>query len=168
MRFLTAAIAAAMFAAPAFAEQTCKLENAVFAEKQSGYELRFRPFKSWESVGMVSAVFDLVTPDGRKLWGEISTNMGTSRDVGQVFFGCPAPGPDDELLGEEVYDACRQWEGVVYAINKGEPGFLPFFDEPAPERLLLTDLGRKIRYSGLIDTVGDEPWDVFDFKRCGK
>lgn len=168
MRLLMTTLAAAMFAAPAFAQQACTLERAVYAEKQSGYELHFRPIKPWESVGMVETVFDLVMPDGRKLWGEISGNMGTSRDVGQLYFGCPAPAADDEYVSEEVYEDCRQWEGVVYAIDKGEPGFLPFFDAPAPERLLLTDLGRKIRYSGLVDTVGDEPWDVFDFKRCAK
>jgi hypothetical protein len=36
-----------------------------------------------------------------------------------------------------------------------------------PDRLLLTDLGRKIRYS-MVSSPGEEPWDVFDFKRCTK
>jgi hypothetical protein len=32
----------------------------------------------------------------------------------------------------------------------------------------MTDLGRKIRYSDVVTSPGEEPWDVFDFKRCAK
>ena len=53
-------------------------------------------------------------------------------------------------------------------MNKGEPGFMPMYDGPAPQRILLSDLGRQIRYSPVVDGPGDEPWDVFDFKRCAK
>jgi hypothetical protein len=111
-------------------------------------------------------VFDLVAPDGRKLWGNISSNMGTSRDVGRIYHGCPSPAADADLLTDEAYDACQQWEGVVYALNKGEPDLMPSEGEKAPERILMTDLGRKICYSDVVTGPGEEPWDVFDFKRC--
>jgi hypothetical protein len=111
---------------------------------------------------------ELVAPDGRKLWGNISSNMGTSRDVGRIYHGCPSPAADADLLTDEEYDACQQWEGVVYALNKGEPDLMPSEGEKAPERILMTDLGRKIRYSDVVTGPGEEPWDVFDFKRCVK
>lgn len=167
-RLLLAAAVLAATAAPALAQKKCKLENAVYAERDNGYELRFRSPKSWELMGMTESIFDLVTPDGRKLWGEIAGNMGASRDVGRVYFGCPSPTPDGPNLTEEQIADCQQWEGVVYALNKGEPGFMPLFNEPAPERILLSDLGRQIRYSPLVLGPGGEPWDVFDFKRCAK
>lgn len=173
MRLIFAA-AAVLALAPAAVAQvgsgtaSCKLENAVYAERENGYELHFRKGKPWEMGGMTEAVFDLVMPDGRKLWGEISSNMGTSRDVGRLFWGCPSPSADGPDPTEEEYAACRQWEGLVYAINKGEPELLASDTGLAPERLLLTDLGRKIRYSDVVTNPGDEPWDVFDFKRCVK
>lgn len=174
MRLLTSLIAAAMLAAPilseraAFAEQGCTFQNAIYTERDNGYELQFRKPKPWESIGMVEAVFDLVMPDGRRLWGEIAGNMGTSRSEGRVFFGCSRPGPDGDDLSEEQYDACRQWEGVVYAIVDGAPEMLPFADDAAPKMLLLTDLGRQIRYSDVVSNPGDEPWDVFTYKACAK
>lgn len=167
MRLAFAVAAFAALATPAVAQTTCKLENAVYAERENGFELHFRKGESWEMGGMVEAVFDLVMPDGRKLWGNIASNMGTSRDVGRLYFGCPSPTADGEILTDEEHDACMQWEGVVYGINKGEPEMMAGDIGLAPERLLLTDLGRKIRYS-MVDGPGQEPWDVFDFKRCTK
>jgi hypothetical protein len=165
---LLAATAPAACTQVAKAQTACKVENAVYAERDNGYELRFHKGKPWEFSGMTDAVFDLVMPDGRKLWGTIGSNMGTSRDVGRVYYGCPSPTADDEPLSDEQHDACLQWEGVVYALNKGEPDFMPGEGENAPERILMTDLGRKIRYSDVVTSPGEEPWDVFDFKRCAK
>lgn len=168
MRLLIAfAAVATALAAPAFADTTCALEKAVYSERENGFELHFRKGKPWEMYGMTDAVFDLVMPDGRRLWGQISSNMGTSRDVGVLFWGCPRPSADGPDPTEAEYDACKQWEGLVYAINKGEPELLASDTGLAPERLLLTDLGRKIRYS-MVSGPGEEPWDVFDFKRCAK
>jgi hypothetical protein len=168
MRFLFAAAAFAALSPNAFAQTSCPLKNAVYAERENGYELQFRDGRSWEMRGMTESEFHLEMPDGRKLWGEISSNMGTSRDEGRVFYGCPAPSRDEGDLSEKEYDACRQWEGVVYSLNAGEPGFMPYQDDPAPERILMSDLGRQIRYSDVVSGPGDEPWDVFDFKRCAK
>ncbi len=146
----------------------CPLENAIYTDPQAGWELRFRPGKPWEMGGMTSSIMELVRKDGTALWGEIASNMGTSRDVGHLFFGCTRPGAEDDDLTEAQYDACRQWTGVVYSLNKGEPGYMSSEGGNAPERILLTDLGRKIRYSELVDGPGGEPWDVFDFKSCAK
>jgi hypothetical protein len=168
MRLVLAVAVLAAIAPDALAQAACKVENAVYAERDNGYELHFHKGKPWEFRGMTDVVFDLVVPDGRKLWGNISSNMGTSRDVGRIYHGCPSPAADADLLTDEEYDACQQWEGVVYALNKGEPDLMPSEGEKAPERILMTDLGRKIRYSDVVTGPGEEPWDVFDFKRCVK
>ena len=146
----------------------CPLEKATYTEPQAGWQLRFRPAKSWELVGMTESAMELVRKDGAVLWGEIASNMGTSRDVGRLFFGCERPGRDDEDLSEEQYAACRQWEGVVDSLNGGEPGYMPAQGEMAPERILMTDVGRKLRYSEPVSGPGGEPWDVFDFKSCAE
>jgi hypothetical protein len=167
MRKLIAMATVLVLAAPAFADTGCQLEHAVYSERENGYEVHFRKGKPWEMYGMTDAVFDFVMPDGRKLWGRISSNMGTSRDVGALFWGCPAPSADGPDPTDEEYAACKQWEGLVYGINNGEPELLASDTGVAPDRLLLTDLGRKIRYS-MVSGPGEEPWDVFDFKRCVK
>ena len=143
----------------------CSMEQAVYSEPQKGFELRFRRGESWEMVGMTDSIFDLVFPDGRTAWGYISSNMGTSRNTGHIFHGCNRPGPDDGNMSEQAIAECQVWEGLAYSLNKGEPGYMPSEGSNAPERVLMTDLGRKIRYA-LVDGPGDEPWDVFTFKSC--
>ena len=146
----------------------CAVEKAVYSEPQAGWELRFRPAQPWEMVGMTGNIMELVQKDGEVLWGQISSNMGTSRDVGQFYHGCNRPGAEDDDLTEEQANACRQWEGVVYSLNHGEPGYMTAEGGKAPERILMTDIGRKLRYSELVSGPGGEPWDVFDFKSCAK
>lgn len=143
----------------------CPMEQAIYTEPQNGFELRFRRGESWEMGGMTDNIFDLVFPDGRTAWGYISSNMGTSRNTGHIFHGCKRPGPDDGNMSEQEIADCQVWEGIAYSLNKGEPGFMSSESGAAPERVLMTDLGRKIRYA-LVDGPGDEPWDVFTFKSC--
>ena len=167
-RLAGAALICAALTAPSFAQQGCAFEDAIYAERENGFEARFRPGESWEMGGMTIAIFDLVMADGTTLWGRVGTNMGVSRDEGSLFFGCKRPGPDDGALEQAQIDRCRVWNNVIYAITNGQPDYLPFADEPAPPALLFADLGRKIRYSGLVESPGDEPWDYFTFARCAQ
>jgi len=165
-------VAAAVTAEPVELGQTvstidCPLEKAIYGEPQAGWELRFRTGQPWEMMGMTESVFELVRADGTVVWGAIASNMGTSRDVGTAFFGCARPGMDDADLTEAQADKCRVWDNLVYSLNGGEPGFMPWGEGAAPERILMTDLGRKIRYS-VVEGPGEEPWDVFTFKSCAK
>ncbi|MCB1228049.1 MAG: hypothetical protein KDK99_19750 [Verrucomicrobiales bacterium] len=167
-RVLTTVIALAALVTPTLAQDGCPLERATYAEGDNGYELRFHQPKEWEMYGMTESVFELVGgPQDQTLWGYISGNMGTSRDTGNLFSGCARPGPDDDVLVEDLIDECRVWTGVVYAMTSGEPAFMPFHDEPAPPGILMTDLGRTLRYS-LLSGPGDEPWDYFTFKSCAE
>lgn len=143
----------------------CPLEQAVYTEPRNGFELRFAMGEPWDMGGMTESIFELAFPDGKTAWGYIASNMGTSRDTGYIFHGCNRPGPDDGNLSEEQFAECLVWQGLTYSLNSGEPGFMPSEGANAPERILMTDLGRKIRYS-LVDGPGREPWDVFTFKSC--
>ena len=162
-------VAAFAASSPVFAQSDCPFERAIYTEKDNGYELRFRPAESWEMYGMMKAIYELRFPDGETtLWGYITSNMGTSRDEGFLFSNdCRRPGPEDEGSSEDELAACQVWNGVMYELKDGDVDFLPLYDEPAVPRLLLTDLGRVIRYSLYVMGPGDEPWDVFTFSECG-
>lgn len=143
------------------------MQDAVYADAVTGLELRFRPAESWEQAAMTKHVMEMPLPDGRVLWGEIDENMGTSRDVGRLFLGCARPGPEDAPLDDAVAEDCQVWEGVVYALVDGKVDYTPMFDEPAPQSLILSDVGRKLRYA-VFSAPGEEPWDQFTFKSCSK
>lgn len=165
MRGITALALVAAFTTQATAEEVCTLEHAVYTDGELGYALKFRPAKSWELPGMTSVIYELTLPDGRQLWGGISSNMGTSREIGSLYSGCDRPGPDDGNLTEEQIDACRVWHNNVYALIDGRVAGVPFADEPAPPSLILADLGRALRYT-VLTSPGEEPWDQFDLTGC--
>ncbi len=167
-RIAVSLLALAAFTAPAFAQPACPMERAIYTERDNGYELRFRPAESWELYGMMKAVYELHFPDGETvLWGYYAGNMGTSRDEGFLFSpDCRRPGPEDPGSSEDELAGCQVWNNVVYELKDGDVDFMPLYDEPAVERLLMTDLGRVVRYSLFVLGPGDEPWDVFTFKEC--
>lgn len=157
---------AALIAAPAAAEVACPMERAVYSDEATGFHLRFRPPAPWESVGMVVAVFEADLAGGRRLWGDVAGNMGTSRDMGRLYDGCARPGPDD-AADPEALAACRVWEGVVYGLEAGRiMESLPGPDQPAPQSLILADLGRQLRYA-VFSSPGEEPWDQLFLTGCG-
>ena len=145
----------------------CPMTLALYADTATGAELRFRAGQPWEMGGMTSHVMELALPDGRVLWGMITSNMGTSRDEGHLFSGCNRPGPDDAPLDEAQIAECRVWNGVVYALQGGTVSPLPFDTEKAPESLILSDLGRQLRYA-VMEGPGDEPWDQFRLSGCAE
>lgn len=167
MRAATALALVAAFTAQAAAQEApaCTMPEAVYSDGELGYELRFRKPERWELYGMMSGVYELKLPDGRELWGYVSGNMGTSRDIGSLYFGCERPGMDDGSMSEEEIDACRVWHNNVYAMVDGKATWVPNEGEPAAESLILADLGRTLRYS-VLSSPGEEPWDQFFLVRC--
>jgi hypothetical protein len=156
----------AVLALCAAAAQACPMTLALYSDPQGGVELRFRAAQPWESGGSVSHVMELALPDGQVLWGRITGNMGTSRDEGHLYSGCPAPSPEGEPSEEELAD-CLAWEGVVYALQDAKIAPMPFADEKAPPALVLADLGRQLRYS--VMTGGEEPvWDQLNLTGCAE
>lgn len=149
---------------PAYAEVACQPERAIYAHEESGFRLSFRPPESWEQTGMTIAVFDVALRDGRTLWGVIRSGMGTSRDVGQIFSGCPRPGPED-VWDEDALLECQVWQGVVYAVEGDRVSAFPADGAKAPRSLLFSDLGRQLRYE-IFDSPGEEPWDQLFLAAC--
>lgn len=162
---MRAAGLAAALALSGAAAQACPMTLALYADTATGTELRIRTPAPWE--GASTYAIELALRDGRVLWGRIGQNLGTSRDLGQLYSGCDRPGPEDMPLSEETAAACMAWEGVVYALQDGTVGALPQPAEKAPESLILTDLGRKLRYA-VFDGPGDEPWDQFLLHGCAE
>ena len=145
----------------------CPMTLALYADTATGAELRFRAGQPWELGGMTSHVMELALPDGRVLWGMITENMGTSRDMGWLFLGCDRPGPDDAPLDDALSAQCRVWSGVVYALDAGKAGFTPLPEDKAPESLILTDVGRQLRYE-VMDGPAGEIWDQFTLTGCAE
>jgi len=168
MRAITALALVAAFTTQATAEDSqaaCSMTDAVYTDGELGYELRFRKGEPWELYAMMSSVYELKLPDGRELWGYISSNMGTSRDVGSLFSGCERPGMDDDSMSEAEVAECRVWHNNVYAVVDGKATWVPNEGEDAPPSLILADLGRTLRYS-VLSSPGEEPWDQFFLKGC--
>lgn len=162
---IRAALAALVLTAGA--AQACPMGLALYADTATGVELRLRPPAPWEGSGGTIYSIELGLHDGRVLWGRIGQNLGTSRDVGQLYAGCDRPGPEDAPLSEAAAEECRAWEGVVYALQDGVVAALPGPQEKAPESLILTDLGRKLRYA-VFSSPGEEPWDQFRLHGCAE
>ena len=164
MRGIALGAALSLIAATA---QACPMSLALYADTATRTELRIRTPASWESDGMSTYVIELMLNDGRLLWGGIGQNMGTSRDVGRLYWGCDRPGPQEAPLTEQAAADCLVWEGVVYGLQDGVVSALPLPEEKAPNSLILTDLGRKLRYA-VFDSPGEEPWDQFKLSACAE
>jgi hypothetical protein len=148
--------------------EECPLERASYIERDQGYVLRFFATTN-RDMASTSHRFYVVRPnDDRNLVGTISGNMGVSRDTGVAQRDCPTddPGVAPADVTEAQWDDCTYWKGLVYQLVDGGAEMLPFASEPAPPALLLTDFGRQIRYSGLLDGPSDTPWDVFTLIGC--
>lgn len=145
----------------------CPMSLALYTEPMLGAELRFHAAAPWEQSGMVKHVMELALPDGRILWGEIGENMGISRDEGRLYAGCDRPGPDDAPLDEAQIAECQVWSGVVYALEDGKADFTPPPGGTAPESLILSDIGRQLRYA-VMDGPEGEIWDQFTLSGCAE
>ena len=142
---------------------TCLQKQAVYTDEDRAFTLQFTSPK--EGKGIATNTFELNSSennfgfDGWVVW-----NNGISRPNGIITYKCP----EGDISGDEL-DACKVWEGVVYAVFKdGEVDLLPPADDPAVDSLLFPDLGRALRASqawseAKLSTV---PWDHFKFQSC--
>lgn len=158
--------AAAVLALSGSAAAACPMSLAIYTEPESGFELRFRVAQPWEQIGMVDLAMDLALMDGRVLWGQIAQNMGVSRQEGTLYADCPRHSPEGPTP-EEVLAGCLAWQGVVYGLENGRISPLPFADGKAPPSLILSDLGRQLRYSVMAGPEV-EIWDQLDLTACAE
>jgi hypothetical protein len=142
------------------AQAACPIELATYAGRGGTPAIEFRP-----TAGSMT-----VTNSFRMLAGEavldgiVMWTAGVSRSWGILMDGCP----EGDLTGGEISE-CTVWEGVVYAVDEaGKVGLLPAESEPAPQTLVLADLGAWLSQSEAWGKTGSlaEPWDVFTLSGC--
>ncbi|WP_455874033.1 hypothetical protein [Rhizobium yanglingense] len=165
---LAAALAAPLFLCAmtgAALSAECKQSDAVYADRDGAYELRFSPLGS--EAAAASNQFKInVLKTSIVLDGFVMPSEDPDRAIGIVMFNCP----DGDVTGADL-DACTIWQGPVYSVRAaGELDNLQPEAERAADRIVLPGLGPAIRESSIWGegkaTVA--PWDVLTFKECAK
>lgn len=139
----------------------CTFATAIYSQPETKYELRFQPQQRLARLGGATNVFFLDGPNVAKDTVALVTwNNGESRPAGWLMQGCP-----EDASTEEEFGDCIQWKGVIYELASGNAKLLRGEDQEPPQRILLSDFGRQLRYAA--NMLEDPPWDVFVFNRCG-
>lgn len=150
----------AVVGSPAHAAD-CTFATAIYSQPETGYELRFQPQQRLARLGGTTNVFFLDGPNVPKdTAASVSWNNGESRPTGWLMLNCP-----DDASSEEEFGDCIQWKGVIYELADGTAKLLPGEAESPPQRILLSDFGRQLRYAA--NMLENPPWDVFEFNKCG-
>lgn len=163
---MLAGVAAISLLAPSMAAAAdCTQANAIYADRDGAYELKFVPLNSNAAAASnqfkLSALKTPVIMDGYVMGSEDPV-----RTDGILMFHCP----EGDATGADL-DACTIWQGEVYGIDaKGEMDNLPAESAVAAEKIVMPSVGPAIRQSSVWGkgkaTVA--PWDVLTFKGCAK
>lgn len=156
---LVAALAAGLGVSPSLA--ACPVELAVYRDRDAIAGIDFMPV---DSQAAVTNRFRMAMRDGPVFEGHVLWTGDPARPYGQLLHDCP----EGDVTGEEIA-ACTVWQGTVYALGAdGAVGLMPGQGEPAPERLLLADLGYQMRWSAAWEKAGltAVPWDEFRLSGC--
>lgn len=158
MRRIALALAMTASGAPAFA--ACPIELAVYGDAQSGAAIDFRP--NGEAAAVTNA-FRLLLDSDLALDGIVMWTEEPARPTGLLMHKCP----EGDVTGEELQQ-CTLWQGVIYAADAaGKVGLLPAEGAPAPQNLILADLGAALRHSAVYGTAFSKaPFDVFALQGC--
>lgn len=161
---MRAALAALVVLATPAAAADCPMARAIYDQAETGFTLEFRPVVREDGL-TVSNAFDMTVPGSdKRVLGDVMWGNGFARPMGYLRYNCP-----DASVEED--DLCVRWKGIIYGVGGGTVALLPEEEtSPAPEQLILSNLGQRIRYSGLIEElqveISDPPWDVFRLKGC--
>ncbi len=160
-RLLPAIVAVLLSATGPAAAAGCLQEQAIYADPDGAYELRFEP------VGSASAAtsnhFKLaVLKTDLVLDGVVMEAGDPPRPAGMIMNKCP----EGDVTGADIA-ACTIWEGVLYAADAaGKIGLLPPEGSEAAAQILLPDLGPAIRSSSIWGKATVAPFDVLALKGC--
>lgn len=160
--FLSALATFALCQSPVFAAD-CKQAQAVYADRDGAYELRFVPLNSQAAAASNQFKFSVLkTP--LVLDGYVMPSDDPVRANGMLMFHCP----EGDATGADL-DACTIWQGQVYGVDaKGDIDNLPAETAPAADKVLLPGLGPAISGSSIWGKgkANVAPWDVLGFKEC--
>jgi hypothetical protein len=155
-------LAATLCGQPLMAAE-CKQANAVYADRDGAYELRFTPIASAAAAASNRfTVKVLKTP--LTLDGYVMPSEDPARSLAMVMFKCP----DGDATGADL-EACTIWQGMVYGIDaKGTLDNLQPEAGQAADKILFPGIGPAIRASSIWGKgkASVAPWDVLDFKEC--
>jgi hypothetical protein len=146
-------------ATPGFA--ACPVELSVYRDRDAIAELNFTPV---DAQAAVTNRFRLIMRDGPVFEGHVLWTDDPARPYGQLLNQCP----EGDVTGDELAE-CTVWQGTIYALGAdGSVGLMPAEGQPAPERLLLADLGYQMRWSAAWEKAALKamPWDEFRLSGC--
>jgi hypothetical protein len=167
-RSVVAGLVLALCSQPALAALDCSFDHAIYGQPDSSAELWFEPVDGAAEDSQSNAFTLRLGDFKRPLVGEVVwANENDERPVASLRLDCPA---GSDTATPAVTD-CPIWQGNGYAIDPdGRVWLLPDEGEPAPQTLLLADLGPAIRRGNGqfgYDTA-ETVWDVFSLRSCGK
>lgn len=153
------AVSSIAFAGPALA--ACPVELATYGEPDAQARLEFKPNAEGATV---TNAFRLLMGEKLVLDGVVMWTEDVPRPRGMLMYKCP----DGDVTGEELA-ACVVWEGTIYTADKtGHVGLLPQKGAPAPDTLILADLGASLKQSAMYaaEHLEKVPSDVFTQNGC--
>lgn len=166
--------AALALTTPALAIE-CPVSHAIYAQRASEWQLHFSDVPRDGAANQIAAFRIVVPNDDTPFDGGIYIPNGFGQPLGDIGRDCPLLGEDD-VPDADATEACRFWNGQVYALVDGSITEFPYnFDEPdtvmAPAEILLPGFAANVWYSMLRDTAftdGSELTDSFQLATCAK
>ncbi|OJF91885.1 hypothetical protein [Pararhizobium antarcticum] len=160
-RLCSATLAALLLASWPAVAAGCAQEQAIYADPDGAYELRFEPVGSTSAA--TSNHFKLaVLKTDLVLDGVVMEAGDPPRPAGMIMNNCP----EGDTTGDELA-ACTIWEGVLYAVDaEGKIGLLSPEGTEAAAQILLPDLGPAIRSSSIWGKATVAPFDVLALTGC--
>lgn len=157
-----ACLAALLIARVSAAQAACPMELSVYEDEAKTAGIDFRP--TGESM-VVTNSFRMNLHSGVQLDGIVMWSEETPRPYASLLYQCP----EGDVTGDEIAE-CTLWEGPVYAVGAdGKAGLMPAEGSPAPQALILPDLGPTLRQASIFAEDADEaelPGDVFMLSGC--
>lgn len=144
------------------AHAACPLELSVYEDEAKAAGIDFRP--TGESM-VVTNSFRMNLRSGIQLDGIVMWSEETPRPYASLMYQCP----EGDVTGDEIAE-CTLWEGPVYAVEQdGKVALMPAEGAPAPQALILPDLGPTLRQAAIFGEDAGEaelPGDVFRLSGC--
>ncbi len=155
-------LAALLAAQVSAAQAACPMELSVYEDEAKTAGIDFRP--TGESM-VVTNTFRMNLHHGIQLDGIVMWSEEMPRPYASLLYQCP----EGDVTGDEIAE-CTLWEGPVYAVAQdGKVGLMPAEGSPAPQTLILPDLGPTLRQAAIFADDEDEaglPGDVFRLAGC--
>lgn len=170
-----AVLACLLSVTPALAIE-CPLTHAIYEQSGGDWQLRFQPVPRDSAANQVASFSIAIAGDDIPFEGGVYIPNGFGQPLGDVLRDCPVPAEDEWLSNEEI-EACRFWQGKVYALVDGTIVDFPYDadiareDARAPDEVLLPGFASNVWYSMLREVAFKEhaeSVDTFRLTACAR